>query len=120
MRSAARSGAGADGRREHAMIGNLAHHDIVTVMQRMVMVMSLGLAACGGSAHKPPADPQLAASEPSGPGGRHNLGDKDTKCTVEVRTGTSLARPICRSEFEIEEDRRQARELLAHPHPTQR
>jgi hypothetical protein len=123
VRSPAGIAAVAVGGREHAMIGNLASTYIVIVMQRMVMMMSLGLAACSAPhSARAPTEPRLAEREPSGPGVRRNLGDDDDiKCTIEVRTGTSLSRPICRSEVEIQEDLRQAREILAHPsHPAGR
>lgn len=36
-------------------------------------------------------------------------------CKVEVKTGTNLSRPICRSDLERQEDIRQAWQMLMHP-----
>jgi hypothetical protein len=87
-------------------------------MQRIVMVMSLMLAAC--SAPPPPQTPkapsQLAAADPAWALARRNLDDDpDVTCRLEVTTGTTMSRPICRSNLERQESVRQAWEMLTYP-----
>jgi hypothetical protein len=86
-------------------------------MQHRLIATALFIAACGPGVTAGSATTVSANGAPQSripPGANVDDAD-DMRCTIEVRTGTRLARPICRSQLEIETDRRYAENLLLHP-----
>lgn len=73
-------------------------------MHRLILAAVLALVACGPSL--PPPRPLGGASADP---------DEQVECHDERTTGTNMARPVCLTHDQIEENRRAAKEWEKHP-----
>jgi hypothetical protein len=78
-------------------------------MQRLGFLISLFLAACGSSSSTSPGTTASTAA-PAGDGS-----GSDVVCRDEFKTGSSLPRRVCRSQFEADADRKGARDFISQP-----
>jgi hypothetical protein len=81
-------------------------------MQQLLIASMLLAAACGSGAAQRSSTPS-AANTPV-PAGTNVDHEDDVHCGVETPTGSPFSRPICRSDLQREEDRRQADILQRH------
>ena len=86
-------------------------------MQRLLAVTLFFAAACGpGVAPRASRSLSMAGTDSAAiPPGSNVDDDDDVRCRIEVPTGSRLSRPVCRSQIQRDEDRRNAEYLLHHP-----
>jgi hypothetical protein len=70
-------------------------------MRPILLVVVAGVVACAAAPAKPTAQPTATAGSGSG-----------LVCTDEAPTGSTLTRRVCRTPEQIEDERRDAQELL--------
>ena len=81
-------------------------------MQRLWLVVSLMMTACGASGGSHPPQSTLGTPNPSA---ENEPTESDVSCAEEVRTGTHLEKKICRSQNEKDQDKRAVQEMYMNP-----